>query len=78
MSLSIDKLAEQIAILDQATQTTLLEKVAELNFQRGLADLSQQYRERLAREGRLGQTVDQIMAQLEQIREEVAAHDAHH
>ena len=76
MSPTIDELAEHIATLDQASQTALLEKVAELNFQRGFVYLSRKYRERLAREGRLSQTVDEVMAQLEQIREEVAAHDA--
>ncbi len=78
MSPNIDELAEHIAALDPASQTALLEKVTELNFQKGLAYLSQKYRERLAREGRLNQTVGEIMTQLEQVREEIAAHDAHH
>jgi len=75
MSMSIDQLAEQIAALDRAAQEALLEKVAELTFRRGLEALSQQYRERLAQEGKLDQTAAEIMADLERIREEVAAHD---
>jgi len=75
MSLSINKLAEQIATLDRAEQEALFEKVAELTFQRGLEALSRQYRERLAREGKLDQRVDEVLAEIERIREEVAAHD---
>jgi len=75
MSLNIDQLAEQIVTLDQTKQMALLEKVAELNFQHGLVDLSQMYRKRLEKEGRLTQTASEIMAQLGQIREETAAHD---
>lgn len=75
MSLNIDKLAEQIATLDRTEQEVLFEKVAELTFQRGLKSLSRQYRERLTQEGKLDQKADEVMAELERIREEVAAHD---
>jgi hypothetical protein len=73
MSLRIDELAEQIAALDPPDQEALLKRVAELNFQRGLAALSQKYRERLAREGKLEQTADEVMAELKRIREKIAA-----
>jgi hypothetical protein len=53
----------------------LLEKVAELNFQRGLEALARKYRERLAREGKLDQSTADIMAELERVREALAAHD---
>jgi len=72
MSLNIDQLAEQIATLNRTEQEVLLEKVAELNFQRGLEALSQQYRERLAQEGKLDQNATEVMAELERIREEIA------
>ena len=75
MSLNIDQLAEQIATLGQTKQRALLEKVAELNFQRGLVDFSQMYRKRLEKEGRLTQTASEAMAGLGQIREEFADHD---
>lgn len=75
MSLRIDELAERIANLDPSEQEALLEKVAELNFRRGLEALSQKYRERLAKEGKLDQKVEEVMAELKQIREEIAAHD---
>jgi len=75
MSVSINELAEKIATLGLAEQEALLEKVAELTFRRGLEALSRQYRERLAQEGKLNQTAAEILADLERIREEVAAHD---
>ena len=74
MSVNIDELAEKIATLGLAEQEALLEKVAELNFQRGLEALSQRYRERLAKEGKLDQKTAEVMADLERIREEVATH----
>lgn len=75
MALPIDELAEEIATLDPTEQETLWEKVAELNFQRGLKDLSQKYRERLAAAGRLDETAEAVMAELKQLREDIAAHD---
>jgi hypothetical protein len=75
MSLIIDELAEKIATLDPAEQELLLEKVAELNFQRGLEALSKKYRERLAKQGKLDQKANEIMTELEQVREEIAAND---
>jgi hypothetical protein len=52
-----------------------MEKVAELNFRRGLDTLSQKYRERLAQEGKLGQKANEVMAELKRVREEIAASD---
>ena len=75
MSLIIDELAKKIATLDPAEQELLLERVAELNFQRGLEALSQKYRERLAKQGELDQKADEIMTELERVREEIAAND---
>jgi hypothetical protein len=75
MALHLDALAEEIATLDPTDQQTLWEKVAELNFQRGLKDLSRTYQARLAAEGKLDQTADAVMAELKQLREDIAAHD---
>ena len=75
MAHQIDALAEEIATLAPEEQETLWEKVAELTFQRGLKELSQTYRARLAAEGKLDQTADAVMAELKQLREDIAAHD---
>lgn len=73
--LKIEELAKKIAELDPSDQESLLEKVAELNFQRGLKILSQKYRKRLAEEKKLNQRADEVLAELKRIREEVAAND---
>jgi hypothetical protein len=75
MALPLDALAEEIATLDPIDQQTLWEKVAELNFQRGLEDLARTYQARLAAEGKLDQSAETVMAELKQLREGIAAHD---
>lgn len=75
---SIDELAREITALDPSQQQTLLEKVAQLNLQKGLLDLSEKYRARLAREHRLNISSEEVWAELHRIREEIAAHDYPH
>jgi hypothetical protein len=72
---SIDDLAREITSLDPAEQQALIDKVAQLNFQKGLHELAAQYRSRLASEGRLGLPPEQVWAELHRIREEIATHD---
>ena len=50
---SVEELAKTITALPRNEQEALLDKVAQLNFQKGLADLSERYRARLAREREL-------------------------
>jgi len=45
---SIDDLANVITELEPSEQQALLDKVAQLNFQKGLHDLADKYRARLA------------------------------
>jgi regulator of sigma D len=71
----IDELAEQIVSLDSSEQEMLLDLVAELNFQRGLKALSDRYQARLAREDKLEQRADEVLAELRRIREDIAASD---
>ena len=75
MSVSINELAESIVALAPQEQEELIEKVAALNFQRGLTALSRKYRDRLAQEGKLQQAAAEILAELAKLREEIAAHD---
>lgn len=72
---SIDDLAREITALDPSDQQALLEKVAQINFRKGLHDLSDKYRARLAREGRLNIPAKEVWTELHRIREEIAAHD---
>ncbi len=75
MLLEIDELAQKIVTLDPSEQEILLEKVAELNFRRGLEALAQKYQKRLVEEKKLNQRVAEVMSELKRIREEVAAND---
>lgn len=72
---SIDDLAREITSLDPSEQRALIDKVAQLNFQKGLHDLAEKYRSRLASEGRLSIPAEQVWAELNRIREEIAEHD---
>jgi hypothetical protein len=72
---SIDDLAREITALDPSQQEALLDKVAQLNIQKGLHELAEKYRARLAREGRLNIPPEKVWAELHRIREEIATHD---
>ena len=72
---SIDDLANVITELNTSDQQALLDKVAQLNFQKGLHDLADKYRARLAREDKLTSPPEQIWIELHRIREEIAKHD---
>jgi hypothetical protein len=72
---SIDDLANAITDLKPSEQQILLDKVAQLNFQKGLHDLAEKYRARLARENQLTSSPQQIWTELHFIREKIAEHD---
>ena len=72
---SIYDLASAITDLDPSKQQALLDKVAQLNFQKGLHALSEKYRARLARQNQLNSLAEQVWIELHRIREEIAAHD---
>jgi hypothetical protein len=72
---SIDDLANVITDLNPSEQEALLDKVAQLNFQKGLHDLAEKYRARLAREGQLDLPPEEIWIELHRIREQIAQHD---
>lgn len=77
MDSKVEKLATEIATLNDTEQRALLERVAELTFRRGLTTLSTQYRERLRKQGELNQSAEEILAALKRTREEIAARDYH-
>lgn len=53
----------------------LAEQSRELQFQQELRALSQAYRARLSKEGKLHQNAEDVMAALKQTREEIAANE---
>jgi hypothetical protein len=71
----IEELAHQIADLSPEDQERLFDRAAALALQKGLRKLSDQYRDRLRREGSLDQPMEAIWEELRRIREEVAARD---
>lgn len=71
----IEELAQQIADLPPEEQERLLDRAAALALRKGLRALSEGYRQRLRREARLDQPVEEIWRALRKIREEVAARD---
>jgi hypothetical protein len=75
MAPTVENLAAMIADLEEHEQEALWRHVADLNFRRGLYALSEQYRERLRRQGELDRSVEEILADLRWIRENIAAHD---
>lgn len=53
----------------------LSEKARTSQFQKDLKALSQAYRQRLKKEGKLNQTTAEVMAELKQMREDIAANE---
>ena len=72
---SIDQLAKVITELNPTEQQALLDKVAQLNYQKGLHDLAEKYRARLAREGKLNASPEQILEELNHTRQKIAEDD---
>jgi len=72
---SIDELAREIIDLTPSQQQALLERVAQLNLQRGLRELADNYRRRLRAQGELNMPSEQVWAELHRLREKIAADD---
>jgi hypothetical protein len=72
---SINDLANVISDLDPSEQQALLARIAQLNFQKGFYELSEQYRARLSRQNQLTTPPEQVLTELRQIREQIAEHD---
>jgi len=69
----VDEVAQEIANWEVAQQEHLLQKLVDLNYRRGLKELSEKIQNRLRAEGKPDQTVDEIFAELARVREAVAA-----
>jgi len=64
---SIDDLASAITELNPSEQQALLDKVAQLNFQKGLHELAERFRTRLDREKQLNLPSEQVWIELHRI-----------
>lgn len=56
-------------------EDNLSDKIREQQFQQELQALSESYRSRLAKERKLDQSVEEVIAALKQIREKIAANN---
>jgi len=72
---SIDELAREIIDLTPSQQQALLERVAQLNLQKGFRELAEKYRARLRERGKLDIPSDQVWAELHRVREKIATND---
>ena len=75
MTARVEKLAQQIASLDESDLQALFERVAELSFRQELHAMSDRYRQRLKRQGEINDGAEEIMKKLKRIREEIASHE---
>jgi hypothetical protein len=75
LDLRVEEFAQEIAGWESTRQETLLQKLVDLNYRRGLKALSEKIKKRLLAEGKLQQSVDEIFAELARVREAVAADD---
>lgn len=75
MTARVEKLAQQIASLNESEIQALFERVDELSFRQELHALSARYRERLERQGDLDEGAKEVMEKLKLIREEIAARE---
>ena len=71
----VDEIAQAIASWGSKQQEVLLRKIADINYRRGLKSLAQKIRHRLEAESKLNQSIDEMLAEMANIRERVAADD---
>ena len=64
-----------LKIKARTSNDNLSEKIKGLQFQQELQALSQAYRARLSKEGKLEQNAEEVMATLKQTRKEIAANE---
>ena len=75
MTARVEELARQIASLKESDLKALLERVEELSFRHGLNALSDRYRERLKEQRELDEGTEEILLELQQIRQEIASRE---
>jgi len=75
MTERVEELAQQIASLEESDLQAVLERVEQLSFRRGIDALSERYRKRLERQGKLNEGAETILLKLKQIRQEIASRE---
>lgn len=75
MTERVEKLAQQIASLEESDLQALLKRVEEISFRHGIKALSDRYRKRLKKRGELDEAAEEILMKLKQIRQEIASRE---
>ena len=75
MTARVEELARQIASLKESDLEALLERLEEISFRHGLSALSDRYRERLKEQRELDEGTEEILLELQQIRQEIASRE---
>ena len=68
----VEQLAQELARLSLSEQRQVQRRAVQLRYQQGLAHLSNLLRARLAAEGKLNQSAEEIWEKLRNIRESIA------
>jgi hypothetical protein len=75
MTERVEKLARQIASLEESDLQALLERVEELSFRHDINALSDRYRKRLKEQGEFDNGAEKILIKLKQIRQEIVSRE---
>jgi len=75
MTERVEKLAEEIASLEESDLQALLERVEELSCRHDIDALSDRYRKRLRDQGEFDKGAEKILIKLKQIRQEIASRE---
>jgi phage-related tail protein len=75
MTEQIEKLAQQIASLEESDLQALLERIKELGFRHEINALSERYRKRLKDQVEIDEGAEKILAKLKEIRQEIASRE---
>jgi hypothetical protein len=75
MTEQIEKLAQQIASLEESDLQALFERIKELGFRHEINALSERYRKRLKDQVEIDEGAEKILAKLKEIRQEIASRE---
>jgi hypothetical protein len=75
MTERVEKLAQQIASLEESDLQALLERIEQLGLRHDISALSERYRRRLRDRAEFDQGAEEILAKLKQIRQEIASRE---
>ena len=75
MSMSVEDLAQQIALLDEAGLQALLARLEELSLRHEVRLISERYQKRLREQSEIDDSAEEILKKLKRVREEMASRE---